>query len=1011
MLAIAFGFSLYLSKVHHTTAHKEFVRLVNEEFDGEASFKDFDYSYFKSFPNVYVRVDSFQIHDSNSGVSKIGKMEVLLNLRSLWNHKIEIEKFRFYGVQFHAEVDSIGNKPRFYSYTKNSENKRLHQLLIKSQDILIKDSRFYFGNKVKGNRFYISVQKADLNLLVNDSVILVSGDVFAKLDTLVSNNKILIKNQPAKVEDAVFRINRISNKKELLEGRILAHSLELKPQLKMVPKDDGQLINFKISSTGNFDSFLGLFELHSGMNLKQLNPDAELSMSFNQEGFVNPFKRPYSEVDFMIRNAVFTGEGLKHPIENFSASGNYNNGKDHSPKTGQIVIDTLHADIHESYINARFKLENLADPNIDAHLISEVDLGSLVKNKEKYTMSGFLDVNLFLSGKISEIEKLKLEGKQMAKGSVDFRDVNLEFKEKGINIQRLNASVQLDNEYFKINSFKGFVNESSIQFKGVFDNLIQYYSQGKGVLNGQMNVNFDELDLDSFNVQKSFDEDPTSRFGLKLPKYEIDLNITGNRIKSQEMVLNNIRLITTLNPDDIEVESFAFDYDEGEVKGEAGIFFKSNEIDSLYLNTQISFEKLNLSALINREQKKPKDSLGLDINDLPLKSNVQVVFFADEIVYKDQHVNNFNTEVELVNNQILVKKLRTDLPFGKLDLFLEIDQFRDEYRSFSGSVNMNLDTLDLDQLLQSEALGLPGTKTASDKRVNALTEDNPSLNLPKNLDLKLRSTMNRVYYKNGQVDNLKIIIDYDKHKIDFKKVNFDFADGHVSTRAYILNKGPEDLPVSIYSRTDSLDLQQLLLTFNNFDQEIFNSENSKGSLSWRSELFFNLNKPFYPLTPDNLWKFELRLHDAEFKEIEPIDKTLFFIGHKAKDNLIVKDLDLTAYVYKQKILFKDLFMNNNISNMDLFGEVDMQNSSIDIGAEISSTDLFLRSKKKRIERAKAGKESFDKDKKIYLKMEGLISDHKTKLSSKKKINRNRKKLSKSFQNAEKALIDMKSQNK
>ena len=213
-----------------------------------------------------------------------------------------------------------------------------------------------------------------------------------------------------------------------------------------------------------------------------------------------------------------------------------------------------------------------------------------------------------------------------------------------------------------------------------------------------MNLNFDELDLDSFNVQKSSDVDPTSRFGFKLPNYEIDLNITGNRIKSQELVLNNIRLTTTLNPDDIRVESFAFDYDEGEVTGEAGLFYKSNEIDSLYLNTLITFEKLNLSTLISKQQKKPKDSLGFDLKDLPLKSNVQVVFSAEEIVYKDQHVNNFNTEVKLLNNQILIKKLRTDLPFGKFDLFLEIDQFRDQHMSFSGADNMNLDTLDLDQL-------------------------------------------------------------------------------------------------------------------------------------------------------------------------------------------------------------------------------------------------------------------------------------------------------------------------
>ncbi len=43
-------------------------------------------------------------------------------------------------------------------------------------------------------------------------------------------------------------------------------------------------------------------------------------------------------------------------------------------------------------------------------------------------------------------------------------------------------------------------------------------------------------------------------------------------------------------------------------------------------------------------------------------------------------------------------------------------------------------------------------------------------------------------------------------------------------------------------------------------------------------------------------------------QVDLIENALFFIGHKAKDDLIVKELDLSAYVYDRKILFKDLFI-------------------------------------------------------------------------------------------------------
>ena len=65
----------------------------------------------------------------------LGKMEALLNLRSLWDNRIEIEKFRLNRVSFHSEVDSLGNKPRFYPKAKNSENSRLQKVLIRSQDL------------------------------------------------------------------------------------------------------------------------------------------------------------------------------------------------------------------------------------------------------------------------------------------------------------------------------------------------------------------------------------------------------------------------------------------------------------------------------------------------------------------------------------------------------------------------------------------------------------------------------------------------------------------------------------------------------------------------------------------------------------------------------------------------------------------------------------------------------------------------------------------------------------
>jgi uncharacterized protein involved in outer membrane biogenesis len=103
--------SLFIfSKIHHHSAHQEIIEILNQELEGNVVFEDFNFSYLKSFPLVHAELIDITIRDSNSGVSKIGKLEILLNLKSLLNHKHEIEKVIVNNAFLYLEVDSLGNK-------------------------------------------------------------------------------------------------------------------------------------------------------------------------------------------------------------------------------------------------------------------------------------------------------------------------------------------------------------------------------------------------------------------------------------------------------------------------------------------------------------------------------------------------------------------------------------------------------------------------------------------------------------------------------------------------------------------------------------------------------------------------------------------------------------------------------------------------------------------------------------------------------------------------------------
>ena len=94
-------------------------------------------------------------------------------------------------------------------------------------------------------------------------------------------------------------------------------------------------------------------------------------------------------------------------------------------------------------------------------------------------------------------------------------------------------------------------------------------------------------------------------------------------------------------------------------------------------------------------------------------------------------------------------------------------------------------------------------------------------------------------------------------------------------------------------------------------------------------------------------------------------------------------------------------MNDNIANLDVFGEINFDDKLMDLGLEVSLTDLFFRSRKERLTETMEGIVKFDKDAKLFVGINGTLSDSKLSLISDKKFNNNRQELQSEIKKAEK----------
>jgi hypothetical protein len=1072
----------FISKKHHRTAHEELVQYLNDELGGQVTFRDFSLSYLRHFPKIHVELLDVSIRDGEQEILKIGDLDIMLATSSIWKKQIRIHKVILSDVTFSSITDSLGRSPRLLAAKSPSADSSHKALIINARKIEVRNGLICFRNDVKRNHTQIRVHHADLKLRASDSVLTITGFLDGHLDSLISNNSLLFADLPVAGKDIHLEINRKTGIKELKKGYLKSNSVVLTPRLRMQPHEDGQMIELHISGHDNFDAILALFQFHIGFDLAQVNPSAKLNLSYNQKGFVNPFKRPFSELDFEISDAIFEGEDLPFPIELIQVKGNYNNGEAHSPQTVELAVDTLYAEVSESYIGGHFKLTNLHDPVIDAYLVSNLDISHLVGNNNNFSLTGMIDLELSVNGKLSELRKLHMEGKQHARAEINFNNLELVLKETGHSFQILNGTTTLNNHILEISSIVGAFNNSAFHFQGHVENLDQYLLSENEQLIGKLILNFDEIDLTKLDFkakEKEIRENP-SRFPFSL--VAIELLVNGKKVITPIGDLENISTDLLLVNDLLKIGYLRFDYQEGHMESSGEIKFDENGIAAIdaslagdfknleisfprskpeeekkpdgafnfpdYINThvdlhidkgtiaQIPVNQLSLDANLKGKEialnefqvnaydgkisatgKISFDSTGLDgiwlkaamdfnhlkpleiansleLNSegkkkrqkftLPEKLDISLDFHAKKLSYLDLSLSNTGFSLHGDNKNLEISDMHSNLPFGHFDLDATVQDYLSGDISYQGEVTLAIDTLSITDLFEKEYMkSLTGDQ---EKQIEESGKDKRQpVGLPDNIDLSIDVTAEQLIYENFNATDIVIGLDYSVNGIDLEKLDLAFAGGKIHLDGQLKNENSKSYPGYLYLNASDLDMKLILESFDNFDQDKFTASNSSGKISSASHHYFTLGKDLAFIRDANFWLGKINIHHAEFDQVEPIEKTLFFVGHKVKDTMIVSELNINLLLAKDKLYFRDILMNDNIANLKLTGLLDIDDREIDIAAEISMTDLFFRSKKERVAETREGVITLDEDAKIFLKLHGPLSDHKINLMKRRKF--------------------------
>ncbi len=1064
-------FTLWVfSRIHHKSAHEEVVNILNHHLNHQVHFGDFNLSLIKKFPNILIELDDIRIHDGAQEILRIGELDLIINVKNLRMDSFELSRIIASQVIFNSVIDQNGNKPVFFKSQEKAYQPKKRHLSIESHDLELLDARLYFENKVKGNQAYISVEKGLFDLEIKDRHIQLLGEANGKIDTIISNHNKLISNLPIKAENASISIDQEKKLTHISGDAFYVHGILLNPEIELKKQDTGQTIDLVIEGENDLDRFMDVVNLQLGFQFKQVNPGAHLKLVYRQQGFVNPFERPYSEIDFEIMGADIESGSLPYPITDICLKGNLNNGEDHDPSSSNILIDTLSARINDSYVHSKFHLTNLKDPYIDGVLQADVNLAHLFSNG-KIRSRGKLEANLYIKDKISELKRVQVDKKKGVHGNLKLSNAAIEIPSEKLKLTIPYAEIVLTNDQLSFHKMGITLNNSTLFLQGKLEDLHNTWLPSERI-RGNFRVDFSSINLADFGVKK--DTLSSKKQTLKIPKVNLNIAVSGKELITDAGEFTNLRLKTVLDPTGIEIPDFSVGYQSGSVKGNlllkvsdgqpealkgniSGTFNRLN-LDDLKLSQKSSrskgvtmpnmtdvlfklkvgqgkfhgqdFQNLDLTGKLNNEEVKierlktnvlggqlllyadakfnPGQGLWylkangntrlyhLRAEDLlkgsreknntsgkkgqfqmPGITDIQLGFQIDTLDYGDLSFHHIKTGVSFTRDHFSTDEFSLDLPSGKANINLYVQDYLKEEPFIKGQVEFIFDTLAIENIVQDISSFHP-EKTRPDQEKIFKIPDNLDLSLHLESDwLKYKELLTEDFQLDASINNEILIIDLLK---TYHKNNMFELYGSLGNNPYSQISG------HLYNKMVKMPVKDILSSFDNFNQDQFTYMNTSGNISWEADYYMTLTSTLQPLSDQNFLKFDFTIQDGILSDNEMINKTLFFIGHKVKEEIHIHNATFNTFLYKDWIIVKDVKINNSISNMEIFGNYHQSDSLLDLHLNISLSDLFFRSGEKRKIQTDEGIMSLEKDASLFIDLTGSLTHQQIKIRNKHKHN-------------------------
>lgn len=480
---------------------------INAKLNARVDFKEVNISFFRHFPRVAVGLDELYI--TGTGVFAADtllaakQIDAAVNIMSVINgsnmtiYSVFVESPRIHAI---VTKDSLVNwdivKPDTIAATAGADKPfkmELQQYEINNAYISYKDETAAIGTEI-------------FNL--NHSG---SGDFTADLFTLKTNTTAESVNvsyggisylSNAKAAAAAdIQVDNKTNIYRFNTDKITVNDLQLASEgsvKNLLEKGYEMDISFKAPSTA-FKNLLSLVPSIYQHDFDKIKTKGSAIFSGFVKGIYNETTMPAYHVDLEVRDGFFQYPDLPKPLQNINIKAQVDNPDGITDNT-VINVEKAHIELDNEPFDIRLLVKNpISNLFVDAAAKGKLNLdkvAQLVKLEAGTKITGLLNADLFVKGKVKAIEEQKLD-QFTAGGTLNLNNFLYIAKDYPAGVTINNLQTSFTPAKVDISNISGQYLGSNFNGSGQINNLLNYMLQSKP-LNAVLNVSADNINLNDW---------------------------------------------------------------------------------------------------------------------------------------------------------------------------------------------------------------------------------------------------------------------------------------------------------------------------------------------------------------------------------------------------------------------------------------------------------------------------------------------------------------------------------